>query len=343
MSESTGLIPPYPPNDAGPRTESINPQEIAALAGGQSDMPTQSIDPPPSRKRHRKRDTERESYMHMIMWSVGALLIFLLIGTLVMLYYNNRRQEIAAKQSACEQAIASMQTEQTAYQQLIEGDAATVAATSTQDVADSNTISALKTQIETAQPQQVRCNVTSVEEFDDRINALGEQTQWYNDHQKSVSKAMQTVQASVKQKQLNDAKQQLNTVIDTANAALSNTQDSVLDQATWDELAQLITQAKLTVSGNDQAQIQAMQDTLNASIERVEQSHEDKLAEEERIRQAQIAEEQRKRAEAIQKAAQQEAAQRKAQEEAKKQQEAQAKQRATEAARQAQKQQQNKP
>lgn len=101
---------------------------------------------------------------------------------------------------------------------------------------------------------------------------LNEQADWYETHEKSLSKAVRAVVESKAAKRLDDAKTNLTAKLDEASKLLADSDGKVADNATRDALSNAIDAANGLKDGNDPAKIDGARKTLEDAINGVNAS-----------------------------------------------------------------------
>ena len=101
---------------------------------------------------------------------------------------------------------------------------------------------------------------------------LNEQADWYETHEKSLSKAVRAVVESKAAKRLDDAKTNLTAKLDEASRLLADSDGKVADNATRDALSNAIDAANGLKDGNDPAKIDGARKTLEDAINGVNAS-----------------------------------------------------------------------
>ena len=101
---------------------------------------------------------------------------------------------------------------------------------------------------------------------------LNEQADWYETHEKSLSKAVRAVAESKAAKRLDDAKTNLTAKLDEASKLLADSDGKVADNATRDALSNAIDAANGLKDGNDPAKIDGARKTLEDAINGVNAS-----------------------------------------------------------------------
>ncbi len=101
---------------------------------------------------------------------------------------------------------------------------------------------------------------------------LNEQADWYETHEKSLTKAVRAVAESKAAKRLDDAKTNLTAKLDEASKLLADSDGKVADNATRDALSNAIDAANGLKDGNDPAKIDGARKTLEDAINGVNAS-----------------------------------------------------------------------
>ena len=139
-------------------------------------------------------------------------------------------------------------------------------------VKDAKTIDALKTALDVEAPEYEGCVAENAQGLDAAAVKLNEQADWYETHEKSLSKAVRAVVASKAAKRLDDAKTNLTAKLDEASKLLADSDGKVADNATRDALSNAIDAANGLKDGNDPAKIDGARKTLEDAINGVNAS-----------------------------------------------------------------------
>lgn len=139
-------------------------------------------------------------------------------------------------------------------------------------VKDAKTIDALKTALDVEAPEYEGCVAENAQGLDAAAVKLNEQADWYETHEKSLSKAVRAVVESKAAKRLDDAKTNLTAKLDEASKLLADSDGKVADNATRDALSNAIDAANGLKDGNDPAKIDGARKTLEDAINGVNAS-----------------------------------------------------------------------
>ncbi|MBT1160281.1 hypothetical protein [Bifidobacterium sp. SO1] len=99
----------------------------------------------------------------------------------------------------CATASDDLRVAQNEYNGLVNGDAATASAYTKDDVNDAKTLDALNKELSAETPELASCNVDADSEYETAIENIKKNTTWYQDHTKTLQKAVDAVNASLKQ------------------------------------------------------------------------------------------------------------------------------------------------
>ena len=158
------------------------------------------------------------------------------------------------------------------YNALLNGDAADAAAVKAEQVKDSKTVESLGKELKAMAPEYEGCVAENAQGLDAAAVKLNEQADWYETHEKSLSKAVRAVAESKAAKRLDDAKTNLTAKLDEASKLLADSDGKVADNATRDALSNAIDAANGLKDGNDPAKIDGARKTLEDAINGVNAS-----------------------------------------------------------------------
>ena len=155
---------------------------------------------------------------------------------------------------------------------LLNGDAADAAAVKAEQVKDSKTVESLGKELKAMAPEYEGCVAENAQGLDAATVKLNEQADWYETHEKSLTKAVRAVAESKAAKRLDDAKTNLTAKLDEASKLLADSDGKVADNATRDALSNAIDAANGLKDGNDPAKIDGARKTLEDAINGVNAS-----------------------------------------------------------------------
>ena len=121
-------------------------------------------------------------------------------------------------------------------------------------------------------PEYEGCVAEDAQGLDAATVKLNEQADWYETHEKSLSKAVRAVAESKAAKRLDDAKTNLTAKLDEASKLLADSDGKVADNATRDALSNAIDAANGLKDGNDPAKIDGARKTVEDAINGVNAS-----------------------------------------------------------------------
>ena len=116
------------------------------------------------------------------------------------------------------------------------------------------------------------CVAEDAQGLDAATVKLTEQADWYETHEKSLSKAVRAVTESKAAKRLETAKTNLTAKLDEASKLLADSDGKVADNATRDALSNAIDAANGLKDGNDPAKIDGARKTVEDAINGVNAS-----------------------------------------------------------------------
>lgn len=180
--------------------------------------------------------------------------------------------KLAEAKEACATAADTVRNNANEYNALLNGDAADAAAVKAEQVKDSKTVESLGKELKASAPEYEGCVAENAQGLDAAAVKLNEQADWYETHEKSLSKAVRAVAESKAAKRLDDAKTNLTAKLDEASKLLADSDGKVADNATRDALSNAIDAANGLKDGNDPAKIDGARKTLEDAINGVNAS-----------------------------------------------------------------------
>ena len=180
--------------------------------------------------------------------------------------------KLAQAKETCAAAADTVRNNANEYNALLNGDAADAAAVKAEQVEDSKTVESLGKELKAMAPEYEGCVAENAQGLDAATVKLNEQADWYETHEKSLSKAVRAVAESKAAKRLDDAKTNLTAKLDEASKLLADSDGKVADNATRDALSNAIDAANGLKDGNDPAKIDGARKTLEDAINGVNAS-----------------------------------------------------------------------
>ena len=180
--------------------------------------------------------------------------------------------KLAEAKEACATAADTVRNNANEYNALLNGDAADAAAVKAEQVKDSKTVESLGKELKAMAPEYEGCVADDAKGLDAATVKLNEQADWYETHEKSLSKAVRAVIESKAAKTLETAKTNLTAKLDEASRLLADSDGKVADNATRDALSNAIDAANGLKDGNDPAKIDGARKTLEDAINGVNAS-----------------------------------------------------------------------
>lgn len=180
--------------------------------------------------------------------------------------------KLAEAKEACATAADTVRNNANEYNALLNGDAADAAAVKAEQVKDSKTVESLGKELKASAPEYEGCVAENAQGLDAAAVKLNEQADWYETHEKSLTKAVRAVAESKAAKRLDDAKTNLTAKLDEASKLLADSDGKVADNATRDALSNAIDAANGLKDGNDPAKIDGARKTLEDAINGVNAS-----------------------------------------------------------------------
>lgn len=180
--------------------------------------------------------------------------------------------KLAEAKEACATAADTVRNNANEYNALLNGDAADAAAVKAEQVKDSKTVESLGKELKAMAPEYEGCVAENAQGLDAAAVKLNEQADWYETHEKSLSKAVRAVAESKAAKRLETAKTNLTAKLDEASKLLADSDGKVQDNATRETLTHAIDAANGLKDGNDPAKIDGARKTLEDAINGVNAS-----------------------------------------------------------------------
>ena len=180
--------------------------------------------------------------------------------------------KLAEAKEACATAADTVRNNANEYNALLNGDAADAAAVKAEQVKDSKTVESLGKELKASAPEYEGCVAENAQGLDAATVKLNEQADWYETHEKSLSKAVRAVAESKAAKRLDDAKTNLTAKLDEPSKLLADSDGKVADNANRDALSNAIDAANGLKDGNDPAKIDGARKTLEDAINGVNAS-----------------------------------------------------------------------
>lgn len=203
---------------------------------------------------------------------VAAVCAVILIAAGIIGWNAYSGAKLAEAKEACVTAADTVRNNANEYNALLNGDAADAAAVKAEQVKDSKTVESLGKELKSSAPEYEGCVAENAQGLDAATVKLNEQADWYETHEKSLSKAVRAVAESKAAKRLDDAKTNLTAKLDEASKLLADSDGKVADNATRDALSNAIDAANGLKDGNDPAKIDGARKTLEDAINGVNAS-----------------------------------------------------------------------
>lgn len=203
---------------------------------------------------------------------VAAVCAVILVAAGVVGWNAYSGAKLAEAKEACAAAADTVRSNANEYNALLNGDAADAAAVRAEQVEDSKTVEALGKELKAMVPEYEGCVAENAQGLDAAAVKLNEQADWYETHEKSLSKAVRAVAESKAAKRLDDAKTNLTAKLGEASKLLADSDGKVADNATRDALSNAIDAANGLKDGNDPAKIDGARKTVEDAINGVNAS-----------------------------------------------------------------------
>lgn len=186
---------------------------------------------------------------------VAAVCAVILVAAGIIGWNAYSGAKLAEAKEACATAADTVRNNANEYNALLNGDAADAAAVKAEQVKDSKTVESLGKELKASAPEYEGCVAENAQGLDAATVKLNEQADWYETHEKSLTKAVRAVAESKAAKRLDDAKTNLTAKLDEASKLLADSDGKVADNATRDALSNAIDAANGLKDGNDPAKI----------------------------------------------------------------------------------------
>lgn len=203
---------------------------------------------------------------------VAAVCAVILVAAGIIGWNAYSGAKLAEAKEACATAADTVRNNANEYNALLNGDAADAAAVKAEQVKDSKTVESLGKELKAMAPEYEGCVAENAQGLDAATVKLNEQADWYETHEKSLSKAVRAVAESKAAKRLDDAKTNLTAKLDEASKLLADSDGKVADNATRDALSNAIDATNGLKDGNDPAKIDGARKTLEDAINGVNAS-----------------------------------------------------------------------
>lgn len=192
---------------------------------------------------------------------VAAVCAVILVAAGIIGWNAYSGAKLAEAKEACATAADTVRNNANEYNALLNGDAADAAAVKAEQVKDSKTVESLGKELKSSAPEYEGCVAENAQGLDAATVKLNEQADWYETHEKSLTKAVRAVAESKAAKRL-----------DEASKLLADSDGKVADNATRDALSNAIDAANGLKDGNDPAKIDGARKTLEDAINGVNAS-----------------------------------------------------------------------
>lgn len=266
-SEPTTVFPAV--GDTTVNTPTVDGEATTVLSAA-SDTPP-SVEPEEPTVNEGKPPRSKKRTTLIVAASVAALLLLGGAGFGVW-----RHQQVQALEQSCEQQAADIQAKRSTLDAFVTSDKVQQALKLTgEQVADKSTVTALQQAVKNAN-KQVSVPECKVGFFDFSYQPVTVSTT-ISAKQQAVEQAVAAVHKSATDKQLADAKANLQSAIDQAQQTLDGSDGKVSDNAVRDQLKQAIDQAKQRLTDKKLRDVkQLTTETLNNAVNTVNQSVEAK-------------------------------------------------------------------
>lgn len=203
---------------------------------------------------------------------VAAVCAVILIAAGIIGWNAYSGAKLAEAKEACVTAADTVRNNANEYNALLNGDAADAAAVKAEQVKDSKTVESLGKELKSSAPEYEGCVAENAQGLDAATVKLNEQADWYETHEKSLSKAVKAVTESKAAKTLETAKTNLTAKLDEAAKLLTDSDGKVQDNTTRETLTNAIDAATRLKDANDATKIDKARKTLEDAINGVNAS-----------------------------------------------------------------------
>ena len=203
---------------------------------------------------------------------VAAVCAVILVAAGIIGWNAYSGAKLAEAKEACVTAADTVRNNANEYNALLNGDAADAAAVKAEQVKDSKTVESLGKELKAMAPEYEGCVAENAQGLDAATVKLNEQADWYETHEKSLSKAVRAVIESKAAKRLDDAKANLKAKLDEASKLLTDSDGKVQDNTTRETLTNAIDAATRLKDANDATKIDKAHKTLEDAINGVNAS-----------------------------------------------------------------------
>lgn len=203
---------------------------------------------------------------------VAAVCAVILIAAGIIGWNAYSGAKLAEAKEACVTAADTVRNNANEYNALLNGDAADAAAVKAEQVKDSKTVESLGKELKSSAPEYEGCVAENAQGLDAATVKLNEQADWYETHEKSLSKAVRAVAESKAAKTLETAKTNLTAKLDEAAKLLTDSDGKVQDNTTRETLTNAIDAATRLKDANDATKIDKARKTLEDAINGVNAS-----------------------------------------------------------------------
>ena len=202
--------------------------------------------------------------------AVVCAVVLVVAGVVGWNTYNGAK--LAEAKASCATAADNVRSQANEYNALLNGDAADAAAVKAEQVKDAKTVESLGKELKASAPEYEGCVAENAQGLDAATVKLNEQADWYETHEKSLSKAVRAVAESKAAKRLDDAKANLKAKLDEASKLLADSDGKVQDNATRESLTNAIDAANKLKDADDATKIDKARKTLEDAINGVNAS-----------------------------------------------------------------------
>lgn len=158
--------------------------------------------------------------------AIAASAVVVLVGGGFAGWHAYTARELDAAKTACAEAADTLRGKANDYNALVNGDAKTASETTPKQVRDAKAVDALKAALKATAPEYEGCTADSKDGLDAAAAKLGQQAEWYESHEKTLTGAVKAVETS-----------KLDKAVDDANALLKSSDGQVQDDKTRDALS----------------------------------------------------------------------------------------------------------
>lgn len=201
-----------------------------------------------------KQDDTKSSHLKQSKWLIPVIVVIAVVIMAVAGFIGHRvyaNAEHGKATAACAEASDKVREAANDYNAIVNGDAADASAITVKQVKDSKTVDALAKALKETATEYEGCVAKDTKGLKDAASKLGQQESWFKTHTESLKKAVTAVTDSKTAKDLDTAKADLKSTLDSASKTLADSDGKVADNATRDSLEKTIDAAQKVYDKKD--------------------------------------------------------------------------------------------